>query len=117
MGECDTILVAISWNPDTHTMREAEPAEYQAVVGWLMYIALATRPDISFAVSALSRYSTHPHESQLTAAGRVLRFSDRQLTTAYISGVKATARSQATWTPMGKTTAQTTNRKGFMCSF
>jgi len=31
--------------------------EYQAVVGSLMYIALATRPDISYAVAALSRYN------------------------------------------------------------
>ena len=39
-----------------------------------MYIALATRPDISFAVSALSRYNSCPLETNLTAAKRVLRF-------------------------------------------
>ena len=39
-----------------------------------MYIALTTRPDISFAVSALSRYSSRRLASHLTAAKRVLRF-------------------------------------------
>jgi hypothetical protein len=33
---------------------EADPKLYQATVGSLMYIALAMRPDISFAVAALS---------------------------------------------------------------
>ena len=50
--------------------READPAEYQAIVGSLMYIALATRPDISFTVSALSRYSSCLLASYSTAAKR-----------------------------------------------
>jgi hypothetical protein len=33
---------------------EVDPKSYQAIVGSLRYIALATRPDISFAVAALS---------------------------------------------------------------
>ena len=43
---------------EKHEAREVHPAEYQAIVGSLMYVALATRPDISFAVSALSRYNS-----------------------------------------------------------
>ena len=39
-----------------------------------MYVALATRPDISFAVSALSRYNSCPRTTHLTAAKRVLRY-------------------------------------------
>lgn len=31
---------------------EADPAEYQATAGSLVYIAIATRPDVFFAVSA-----------------------------------------------------------------
>ena len=42
----------------------ADPTEYQATVASLMYIALATRPEISFAVSALSR---SPHSCQTRA--------------------------------------------------
>jgi len=54
------------------TEGEADPREYQAIVGSLMYIALATRPDISFAVAALSSYNSRPFTSHLTAARRVL---------------------------------------------
>ena len=54
--------------------REVDPAEYQAIVGSLMYVALAMRPDISFAVSALSRYNSCPRTTHLTAAKRVLRY-------------------------------------------
>ena len=39
-----------------------------------MYVALATRPDTSCPVSALSRYNSCPFTSHLTAAKRVLRY-------------------------------------------
>ena len=54
--------------------REVDPKEYQAIVGLLMYIALAARPDIVFAVLALSRYNSQPRTIHLTAAKRVLRY-------------------------------------------
>jgi len=47
---------------------------YQAIVGSLMYAALATRPDISFAVAALCRYNSRPFTSHLTTAKRVLQY-------------------------------------------
>jgi hypothetical protein len=47
---------------------------YQTIVGSLMYVALATGPDISFAVTALCRYNSHPFISHLTAANRVLQY-------------------------------------------
>jgi len=48
--------------------------DYQAVVGSLMYTALATRPDISYAVAALSRYNLRPFTIHMTAAKRVLQY-------------------------------------------
>jgi len=39
-----------------------------------MYAAQGTRPDIAFAVAALSRYNSRPHATHLTAAKRVLRY-------------------------------------------
>jgi hypothetical protein len=39
-----------------------------------MYIALATRPDISFTVAALSWYNSRPFARHLTAAQRVLQY-------------------------------------------
>jgi len=48
--------------------------DYQAVVGSVMYAALATRPEISYAVTALSRYNSRPFTSHMTAAKRVLQY-------------------------------------------
>ena len=48
--------------------------EYQAIVGSLMYAALATRPDISFAVAALCRYTSRQFPSHLTAAKSVVQY-------------------------------------------
>jgi len=48
--------------------------DYQAVVGSLMYAALPTWPDISYAVAALSRYNSRPFTSHMTAANRVLQY-------------------------------------------
>jgi len=48
--------------------------DYQAVVGSLMYAALATRPDISYAVTALSCYNSQPFTCHMTAAKRVLQY-------------------------------------------
>jgi hypothetical protein len=42
--------------------------DYQAVMGSLMYAALATRPDISYAVTALSRYNSRPFNSHMMAS-------------------------------------------------
>jgi len=53
---------------------EVDPTSYQAIVGSLMYIALPMRPDISFAVAALSRYNSRPFARHITAAQRVLRY-------------------------------------------
>ena len=47
---------------------------YQAFVGSLMYMALATWPDISFAVAALCRINSRPFTSHLTATKRVLQY-------------------------------------------
>jgi len=47
---------------------------YKAIIGLMMYAALATRPDISFAVAALSRYNSCPFTGHLTATKRVLQY-------------------------------------------
>jgi len=47
---------------------------YQAIVGLLMYAALATQHNISFAVAAICQYNSCPFASHLTAAKRVLQY-------------------------------------------
>ena len=50
---------------------------YLAIVGSLMYAALGTRPDISYAAGLLSRFNSDPRTRHLTAAKRVLRYLKR----------------------------------------
>ena len=47
---------------------------YQSMVGSIMFAALGTRPDVSFAVGVLSRYNAHPLAMHVTAAKRVIRY-------------------------------------------
>jgi hypothetical protein len=47
---------------------------YQAIVVLLMYAAHATRPNISFAVTALYRYNSCPFTSHFTAANWILQY-------------------------------------------
>ena len=53
---------------------ESDQAQYQSIVGSLMYAVQATHPDIAFAVAALSRYLLKPYKTHMTAAKRVLRY-------------------------------------------
>jgi hypothetical protein len=46
--------------------------KYSQIVGSLVYLASATRPDISFAVSKLSRYISNPGDDDWHAVQRVL---------------------------------------------
>jgi hypothetical protein len=47
---------------------------YSQIIGSLMYLASATRPDISYAVSRLSRYMTNPGDAHWQALERVMRY-------------------------------------------
>ena len=51
-----------------------DPLNYQSVVGSLLYVAIATRPDIAQAVGAVSKFRSKPTEAYLTAVKRILRY-------------------------------------------
>jgi len=51
-----------------------DPKIYQEMVGSLMYLATATRPDISFVVSNLSRYAQQPRQIHENAVRRVFKY-------------------------------------------
>lgn len=48
--------------------------DYRGVVGGLLYLAVYTRPDIAFAVGALSQFLSNPGWEHWVAAKRVLRY-------------------------------------------
>ena len=48
--------------------------EYSQIIGSLMYLMNCTRPDIAYAVSKLSRYTSNPSDLHWTALLRVLGY-------------------------------------------
>ena len=59
---------------DDETSILVDSTLYQSMVGSLLYAAIATRPDISQAVGASSKYCSNPSEAHLTAVKRILRY-------------------------------------------
>eukprot|EP00253_Pinus_taeda_P025723 PITA_25723 len=53
--------------------KDFDPSLYKSIVGSLMYLT-ATRPDIMFAVSLISRFMERPKEAYWQAAKRILRY-------------------------------------------
>lgn len=53
---------------------EMKDIPYKQLIGSLMYVALATRPDILFAVTKLSQFSSNPGRAHWLQAKRVLRY-------------------------------------------
>ena len=47
---------------------------YQSAIGSLLYLSVSTRPDITYAVSTLARFSSEPTKQHWTAAKRVMRY-------------------------------------------
>jgi hypothetical protein len=56
------------------SLTPAEKTKYREMIGCLMYAAVMTRPDISFAVSNLSQYLDAPRTTHLHAVTRVFRY-------------------------------------------
>jgi hypothetical protein len=54
---------------------QMENIPYQSAVGAIMYAMLGTRPDIAFAVTQLSQFSSNPGLPHWMALKRVLRYS------------------------------------------
>ena len=48
--------------------------KYQSAIGSLMYLSVSSRPDISYAVSSLAQFSSHPTKEHWTALKRLLRY-------------------------------------------
>ena len=60
--------------PAKDTDEPLNQTKYQSAVGSLMYLAVSTRPDISYAVNNLARFNLNPQKEHWTALKRVLRY-------------------------------------------
>ena len=73
------IVPGISYSTQDGPTNETEAARmdktpYREAIGSLMYAAVATRPDISFAVSMLSQFLENPGEAHWEAVKRIFRY-------------------------------------------
>jgi len=57
-----------------HADEEDVQAPYRAAIGSLLYVAVATRPDILFATTLLARFCEHPKRVHWAAVKRVMRY-------------------------------------------
>ena len=58
--------------------------EYRQIVGSLMFLAVSTRPDICYSVKELSRHLTHPVQTHIQAAKRVMRYLKKTVNFALV---------------------------------
>jgi hypothetical protein len=75
-----------NWTPASQLSLGADPNgeshdnstwHYSSIVGMLLYIANNTRPDISYAVSAVGRFVNNPKKSHASAVKTILRYLQR----------------------------------------
>lgn len=76
MEDCNGVATPADSNQLPDDFRNSERANfpYREAVGSLMYLAIATRPDISFAVGVASRFLENPTETHVTAVKRILKY-------------------------------------------
>jgi hypothetical protein len=70
-------LSALGIDPDGTPM--SETWSYRSIIGMLLYLSTNTRPDITFAVSQVARFSHAPKHSHATAVKMILRYLKRTM--------------------------------------
>lgn len=68
------MAVGVQLQKEGDALDDAGRADYQTLIGGLLYLASCTRPDISFAVGKLARYGAAPTVMHRAAAKTVLRY-------------------------------------------
>ena len=78
MQDCNSMNTpmdsSIKLTATTNSNAKVDSSQYQQYIGELMFAAIATRPDIIFAVSQLSSYNSNSCQRHLAAAKHVLRY-------------------------------------------
>lgn len=76
MTNCNAVSTPLNNSQNLGDFEADEEIEfpYREAVGSLMYLAVATRPDISFAVGSVSRYLEKPAAAHVNAVKRILKY-------------------------------------------
>jgi len=78
MTSCNPVTLLLDPNHNLWKYQEgdniADISLYQQIIGSLMYLVIGTRPDLAFAISLLSQFSSKPTVEHLGAAKRILRY-------------------------------------------
>ena len=69
------IQQTLAIDPDGESM--VKDWSYPSIVGMLLYLSTKTRPDISFAVSQVARFSHNPKRSHVSAIKTIVRYLHR----------------------------------------
>ncbi|KAI0992496.1 hypothetical protein K3495_g15689, partial [Podosphaera aphanis] len=89
MQDCNPVSTPIESNQRLMAAIDGETrinaTLYQQIIGSIMYMVTATRPDLAYTITHLSQYSSDPTISHLSAAKRVLRYlkGSRELKLTY----------------------------------
>lgn len=85
----------------SNLLSETQKQCYMQIVGSLQYVATVTRPNISFAASALARFMANPTNHLLKCAERVLKYlagtKSHKLTYTKSRNLTMTGYSDADW--------------------
>ena len=77
MAECAPLKIPLAVGaklPPCSTEQKPYLQYFQSAVGSLMYLMVATRPDLAYAVGAVSQFMASPDDEHLAAVKRVLRY-------------------------------------------
>ncbi|GJE99589.1 polyprotein [Phanerochaete sordida] len=104
MLDCNPVATPLDPNVKLIPLTEDEApieAPYAAAIGSLMYAAIGTRPDISFAVQTLSQFTSRPSATHWTAVKHVFRYlkgtQTLGITYGASRGLDPTGYSDADW--------------------
>lgn len=81
LEQCNATNTPLPTKPDLTPRHEDEPTllkerhnQYRSIIGAINYLAVCTRPDLTFAVSSLSRFLHDPCDRHYSLAKRLLRY-------------------------------------------
>lgn len=76
MSNCNQVSIPADPNKALYDLENEKPVvfPYREAVGSIMYLAVSTRPDLSFAIGLVSRFLENPRETHVNAVKRILRY-------------------------------------------